>query len=376
MVVFGIHPVIEMFMERHGVNKDDVEWVSDSEDLPELEQDSTCVVAYLGAADFIGGQLTAEANSTEILASWKTYTEALLEKQRKNRRGYKLLNMSLAQFDQVQFESLLAEYEIKPPLVWQSPVVFESSGSGAMLLQTSEELTELAERLFATSLPFQVLTEQVANAVTTLLKSQQKNDANDENELLLLQLQQVQEELEAYFIRSKEFEKQSNYLEIAIKEKNEKLHTMSHKLKAVRAELEQAQKESLFAQQALAAAQQPKVAKQAPSLTRKIVGKLKKKSPSTVALKLEEDTALLEASHLFDAHWYVAEYPDVAESSLSPVKHYLKFGGFEGRNPSVYFDSEFYLNTYPDVKVQKQNPLVHFLTFGEAEGRLPLPERD
>jgi hypothetical protein len=81
---------------------------------------------------------------------------------------------------------------------------------------------------------------------------------------------------------------------------------------------------------------------------------------------------LIEKSPLFDAKWYLAQYPDIAADknfAREPARHYLKFGGFEGRSPGPDFDSAFYLGLYPDVRESGMNPLVHYLKFGRDEGR-------
>lgn len=36
---------------------------------------------------------------------------------------------------------------------------------------------------------------------------------------------------------------------------------------------------------------------------------------------------------LVDAHWYKKAYPDVAASGMDPVRHYLRHGCLEGRDP-------------------------------------------
>jgi lipopolysaccharide biosynthesis protein/glycosyltransferase involved in cell wall biosynthesis len=86
-------------------------------------------------------------------------------------------------------------------------------------------------------------------------------------------------------------------------------------------------------------------------------------------LKLKENLALTRSSDLFDESWYLEHNPDVAQSSMDPARHYLLFGGFEGRDPGPKFSSNWYLNTYPDVLAAKINPLVHYLRFGQQEGR-------
>ncbi|NWO04455.1 MAG: glycosyltransferase [Alteromonadaceae bacterium] len=87
---------------------------------------------------------------------------------------------------------------------------------------------------------------------------------------------------------------------------------------------------------------------------------------------LREEVRLLEDSPWFDAAWYLRQYPDVAadaKQAAAPALHYLKMGGFEGRNPSPFFDSSFYLATYPDVAEQGINPLLHYVLFGCREQR-------
>ncbi len=89
--------------------------------------------------------------------------------------------------------------------------------------------------------------------------------------------------------------------------------------------------------------------------------------------KLEGDLALVRASGLFDAGWYLAHNPDVASANVDPLRHYLASGGMEGRNPHPWFDSHFYLSRYPDVAASGANPLVHYLRHGGLEGRDPNP---
>ena len=78
-------------------------------------------------------------------------------------------------------------------------------------------------------------------------------------------------------------------------------------------------------------------------------------------------------SGMFDRRYYLQMNPDVAAAKVYPLLHYLKYGGFEGRNPSDAFYSESYLNNYPDVRNSGMNPLLHYIRFGKAEGRSPKP---
>ncbi len=90
-------------------------------------------------------------------------------------------------------------------------------------------------------------------------------------------------------------------------------------------------------------------------------------------IRFEKTTKLIQQSKLFNKGYYLQNNPDVNASKIHPLKHYLLFGGFEGRNPSENFDSAFYLEQNPDVKVSGVNPLVHYLRFGKVEGRNVLP---
>jgi len=73
----------------------------------------------------------------------------------------------------------------------------------------------------------------------------------------------------------------------------------------------------------------------------------------------------------FDTRWYLQRYEDVRRAGINPLVHYLENGYREGRNPGPEFETDFYLLTYPDVRASGVNPLVHYLRYGKGEGRLP-----
>lgn len=83
------------------------------------------------------------------------------------------------------------------------------------------------------------------------------------------------------------------------------------------------------------------------------------------------DRKLVERSGLFDRAWYEATYPDVKESRIDPIEHYLQHGSGEGRDPGPGFSTTKYLQRYPDVGAAGTNPLLHFIRHGRGEGRLP-----
>ena len=51
----------------------------------------------------------------------------------------------------------------------------------------------------------------------------------------------------------------------------------------------------------------------------------------------------------FDPEAYLAAYPDVADSGLDPVPHYIEIGEAEGRSPSPDFDPVFYRQQHADL---------------------------
>ena len=83
--------------------------------------------------------------------------------------------------------------------------------------------------------------------------------------------------------------------------------------------------------------------------------------------KFIRDYYLIKKSNLFDSEYYLEQNEDVKKAKVDPIKHYLKFGWKEGRNPSADFDGNDYLNKRSDVKVAGICPLVHYLKFGKEE---------
>ncbi len=77
----------------------------------------------------------------------------------------------------------------------------------------------------------------------------------------------------------------------------------------------------------------------------------------------------LSQTELFNPEWYLAAYPDVVESGMSPKEHYVRSGAFEGRNPGPDFDTMAYYMANPDIAEMGWPGLVHYALFGQAEGR-------
>lgn len=86
-----------------------------------------------------------------------------------------------------------------------------------------------------------------------------------------------------------------------------------------------------------------------------------------------QDRKLIAASNLFDAEYYLIQYPDVARSKIDPLKHFITFGWREHRQASREFNTSAYLKAYPDVAKARLNPLVHYIKTGRALGYSPNP---
>lgn len=76
---------------------------------------------------------------------------------------------------------------------------------------------------------------------------------------------------------------------------------------------------------------------------------------------------------LFDRHWYLRMYEDVAAEGTDPAMHYLLHGAAEGRDPGPGFSTMGYLSRHADVARSGRNPLLHFMRDGLALGYAPVP---
>ena len=84
-------------------------------------------------------------------------------------------------------------------------------------------------------------------------------------------------------------------------------------------------------------------------------------------LKFIRNYNLIKKSGLFDIDYYFSQNEDLKKIKIDPIKHYLKIGWKEGRNPSANFNTNAYLSKRFDVKFAKICPLVHYIMFGKNE---------
>jgi GT2 family glycosyltransferase/glycosyltransferase involved in cell wall biosynthesis len=86
----------------------------------------------------------------------------------------------------------------------------------------------------------------------------------------------------------------------------------------------------------------------------------------------DRETAKLIAAY-FDRLFYLALYPDVAESGVDPLDHYAAVGAREGRSPNPFFHVAGYAYDNPDVVSYGGNPLLHYAVVGRLRGASPHP---
>ncbi len=76
----------------------------------------------------------------------------------------------------------------------------------------------------------------------------------------------------------------------------------------------------------------------------------------------------IRRSGLFDVDFYLSQYPDVVQTKIDPIVHFLAWGAAEHRNPNRAFDTRFYQDHHGDRLRQGENPLVHYVRTGADDG--------
>ncbi len=172
--------------------------------------------------------------------------------------------------------------------------------------------------------------------------------------------------------RASELVKQNEALEANIGERFRELATMTRRLEQVTRELH------LKEQQLQKAKERAQNLKQTVSwkLTAPVraLGRTFKESPTATPSVSMSNAERIAASGLFDELWYLHRYPEVANSGLSAIEHFIQIGANKGYSPSALFDTRWYLQTYADVAQGAINPLLHYILHGKAEQRHCLPD--
>jgi len=89
----------------------------------------------------------------------------------------------------------------------------------------------------------------------------------------------------------------------------------------------------------------------------------------------DSDARMLSEQRDFDRTFY-SRYFTTGESPRDAIRHYLRYGAYEGCNPNAEFDSAWYWEEHRDVLESGINPFVHYLREGKAQGRTVFPAAD
>jgi len=78
-------------------------------------------------------------------------------------------------------------------------------------------------------------------------------------------------------------------------------------------------------------------------------------------LQIDNVIGIVTNSGLFDKEWYLQHYPDVQDSGLDPLRHYVWLGARLLRDPGPQFSARKYMENHPEVDPKSTNVLVHYL---------------
>ena len=93
--------------------------------------------------------------------------------------------------------------------------------------------------------------------------------------------------------------------------------------------------------------------------------------PVNRTLSPTNEELLLQPTCLFDQPFYEQQCGRFFEQKLDAIRHYLGTGSNCNYDPNPLFDNHYYLSKNPDVAESCMNPLIHFVCFGAQERRNP-----
>lgn len=90
----------------------------------------------------------------------------------------------------------------------------------------------------------------------------------------------------------------------------------------------------------------------------------------SLSKRARRDKALISKSEYFDEAYVVGELQKLGLKVKEPLDFFVSFGAELEISPSEKFDTKSYLAMNPDVKESGINPLLHYIKHGKAEGRV------
>ncbi|RUO45200.1 hypothetical protein CWE23_04060 [Idiomarina aquatica] len=278
------------------------------------------------------------ANEKKIDAKYK---EQIATLKADNKKLLKQLMDTQAQLE-VALADTVSKKQLNQAHKERNEAVARASGASKELAQLKKERDEAVAR--------------ASGASKELLAQKEAEIARLNQQLITLELQTLNQQFQASNTRTEETQQTAEPVITATRDTDS----------------------AASAETATSVAMEPTTTKQPAkrALSSRIKNRLKlgKRKGSDKNAWIKEQAAQLQSSKYFDGQWYLQQYPDLQEAGVNPAEHYLRFGGFEARDPSPKFNSAFYLEQNPDVAQEGVNPLLHFVLYGEAEGRLPKPQ--
>lgn len=86
--------------------------------------------------------------------------------------------------------------------------------------------------------------------------------------------------------------------------------------------------------------------------------------------RVKKDKSVISESDYFDNEYMVKQLEDLGLKIKDPLEFFVLFGAELELSPSEKFDTKSYLEMNPDVKDSGINPLLHYIKHGKAEGRV------
>lgn len=107
-----------------------------------------------------------------------------------------------------------------------------------------------------------------------------------------------------------------------------------------------------------------------------VINKLESKAGEKTGLsftkskRVKKDKALISKSEYFDKEYVASQLKQLGFKVKDPLEFFVSFAAVLELSPSEKFDTKSYLVMNPDVKNSGINPLLHYIKHGKAEGRV------
>ena len=104
----------------------------------------------------------------------------------------------------------------------------------------------------------------------------------------------------------------------------------------------------------------------------KMEGKVSERTvlPFSKSKRYRKDKALIYKSGYFNKEYVASQLNQLGLKVKDPLEFFISFGAELELSPSEKFDTKSYLAMNPDVKDSGINPLLHYIKHGKAEGRV------